>query len=149
MRDVQSPAGVMRRAEKWRQMLMLPRWTARRADGDPKASPGWEGYVRALRDVFLETREQRCWFHRSSIVLNLRMFLPHCRNRRIGCARGHEGHLHGRGDQQSATGGEGIRNRLRRKVEARLTAWLYQRAADADQTNSVETEARQVVALTR
>jgi Transposase, Mutator family len=68
------------------------------------------GFWGALREVFPQTREQRCWFHK------ITMFLPHCRNRPPRCEEGARGDLERRGQDPRAGRGERVRGGLRREV---------------------------------
>jgi transposase-like protein len=60
--------GFRESSESWADLLRSAKWRGMRAPvlavGD-----GALGFWKALREVFPETREQRCWFHASSNVL--------------------------------------------------------------------------------
>jgi transposase-like protein len=60
--------GYRESAESWADLL---RDCARRGMRAPVLAPGdgAPGFWGALREVFPETREQRCWFHKSANVL--------------------------------------------------------------------------------
>ena len=68
--------GYREAAQSWADLLRDCRRRGMRAPV-LAAGDGALGFWGALRAVFPETREQRCWFHKISI-----MFLPRCRSRR-------------------------------------------------------------------
>ena len=68
--------GYREAAQSWADLLRDCRRRGMRAPV-LAAGDGALGFWSALREVFPETREQRCWFHKI-----YRMFLPRCRSRR-------------------------------------------------------------------
>ena len=68
------------------------------------------GFWKAVREVFPETREQRCWFH---VQANVLCSAEIGSSRRVGCA---QGDLQCRGHRQGPGRDQSIRGRLRRQV---------------------------------
>ena len=68
------------------------------------------GFWKALREVFPETREQRCWFHVAPTSW------PPCRSRRTQGEGRARRDLQRRGPRPRPDGGQGVRGRLRRQV---------------------------------
>ena len=69
------------------------------------------GFWKALREVFPDTREQRCWFHVSSNVLAALPKSAHPGRESRAC-----GDLQRRGPRPRTEGGQSVRGRLRRQV---------------------------------
>ena len=102
--------GYRESAESWADLL---RDCKRRGMRAPvlAVGDGALGFWGALREVFPDTREQRCWFHKI-------VECP-CRAAEVGTSRGEEGarrDLERRGQAARPRRREGVRGRLRREV---------------------------------
>ena len=102
--------GYRESAESWADLL---RDCARRGMRAPvlAVGDGALGFWGALREVFPETREQRCWFHKIAQRAG--------RAAEVGAPRGEEGaggDLERRGQAARPRRGEGVRGRLRGEV---------------------------------
>ena len=102
--------GYRESTESWADLL---RDCARRGMRAPvlAVGDGALGFWGALREVFPQTREQRCWFHKIANVLGA---LPE-----VGASRGEEGagrDLERRGPPPRPRRREGVRGRLRGEV---------------------------------
>ena len=102
--------GFRESTESWADLLRSCR---RRGMTAPvlAVGDGALGFWKAVREVFPDTREQRCWFHKSGQC-------P-CRPAEVG-APGREGRARGdlqrRGQRPRPSRGQGVRGRLRRQV---------------------------------
>ena len=101
--------GYRESAESWADLL---RDAARRGMRAPALAvgDGALGFWSALREVFPEAREGRCWFHKTANVLAALPSLP------PGSEEGPGGDLERRGQATCPGCGEGVRGRLRREV---------------------------------
>ena len=102
--------GYRESTESWADLL---RDCARRGMRAPvlAVGDGALGFWGALREVFPDTREQRCWFHKIGNVL--------VRAAEVRASRreeGPRGDLERRGPTARPRRGEGLRGRLRREV---------------------------------
>jgi len=102
--------GFRESSESWADLLRSCKRRGMRAPvlavGD-----GALGFWKALREVFPETKEQKCWWHRMANVLNAPAEV--CASRRQGRARGN---LQRRGQSPRSQIGQGVRGRLRRQM---------------------------------
>ena len=102
--------GFRESAESWADLL---RDCKRRGMTAPvlAVGDGALGFWKAVRDVFPETREQRCWWHKIGNVLAA---LP--KSAQPGREDGAGGDLQRRGQDPRPSRGEGVRRRVRRQV---------------------------------
>ena len=102
--------GYRESAESWADLL---RDCARRGMRAPvlAVGDGALGFWNALREVFPQAREGRCWFHKTANVLAA---LP--KSAHPGAKKALAGDLGRRGQSPRPRRGEGVRGRLRRQV---------------------------------
>ncbi len=102
--------GYRESAGSWADLL---RDCARRGMRAPVLAVGDEalGFWAALREVFPQTAEQRCWFHKTSNVLSA---LP--KSAHTGGEEGARGDLPSRGQRPRQEGRGSVRRRLRHQV---------------------------------
>jgi len=62
--------GFRESSQSWRELLLDLKRRGLRKAPDLAVGDGALGFWNALREVFGETREQRCWFHKTGNVLN-------------------------------------------------------------------------------
>ena len=62
--------GYRESAQSWRELLLDLKRRGLKTGPDLAAGDGALGFWKALREVYGETREQRCWVHKTANVLN-------------------------------------------------------------------------------
>jgi transposase-like protein len=62
--------GYRESAQSWRELLLDLKRRGLRAGPELAAGDGALGFWKALREVYGETREQRCWVHKTGNILN-------------------------------------------------------------------------------
>ena len=103
-------AGYRESGESWANLLRDCALRGMRAPA-LAVGDGALGFWKALREVFPETREQRCWFHVQANVLAALPKSVHTGARR-GAGRDHRR----RGPRARRAGDRPVRHRLRRQV---------------------------------